>query len=133
MAATFRLEIATPDKPVLDRPVTEAQIPAENGYLGILPDHAPLIADLGTGPLTYKHDGREDSLLILEGWLEVNDNHVRVLASAAENVTEIDAARAQQALDRALDRLRIDASDIDKARAMRALKRAEARLAAAKR
>jgi F-type H+-transporting ATPase subunit epsilon len=54
------------------------------------------------------------------------------LADAVENPTEIDVIRAQKALDRALERLRIDVSDVDKARAVKAQKRAEARLAAAK-
>ena len=131
MAATFRLEIATPDRPLLDRNVTEAQIPASNGYLGILPQHAPLVAELGVGTLSYVHEGGKlDSLLVHEGWVEVGPQHVRVLATSAENITDIDFNRAQSALERAQKRLQIDVQDVDKLRAMRALKRAEARLAA---
>lgn len=133
MADTFRLEIATPDRPVLDKQVTEAQIPASTGYLGILPKHAPLLAELGFGKLTYKlPDGKTESIVVLEGFLEVLPDHVRVLPTAAENPSDIDVKRAQVALDRATQRLRIDVQDVDKVRAMRALKRAEARLAAAK-
>ncbi len=131
MAETFRLEIATPDRPVLDLPVTEAEIPASTGYVGILPGHAPLLAELGNGVLTYKAAGREESLIIHEGFLEVLPDHVRVLPTSAERVTDIDVARAQQALDRALNRLMIDVGEVDKLRAQRALHRAEARLAAA--
>ena len=133
MADTFRLEIATPDRPLLDKPVEEAQIPATTGYLGILPHHAPLLAELGIGKLSYKVGGKEESLLVLEGFLEVLPDHVRVLANAAENPSDIDIKRAQEAYDRASQRLSIDVQDVDKARAMRALKRAEARLEAAKR
>ena len=133
MADTFRLEIATPDRPLLDKPVEEAQIPATTGYLGILPHHAPLLAELGVGKLSYKVGGKEESLLVLEGFLEVLPDHVRVLANAAENASDIDIKRAQEAYDRASQRLSIDVQDVDKARAMRALKRAEARLEAAKR
>lgn len=132
MAATFRLEIVTPDRPVLDRQVTEAQVPAENGYLGILPDHAPLLADLGTGVLSYKAEGHEESIVVLEGFVEVQPAHVRVLATAAEKPTDIDVKRAQEALDRALERLKIDVPEIDKVRVAKALRRAEARLNAAK-
>ena len=132
MADTFRLEIATPDRPLLDKPVEEAQIPATTGYLGILPHHAPLLAELGVGKLSYKAGGKEESLLVLEGFLEVLPDHVRVLANAAENPSDIDIKRAQEAYDRASQRLSIDVQDVDKARAMRALKRAEARLEAAK-
>ena len=132
MADTFRLEIATPDRPLLDKPVEEAQIPATTGYLGILPHHAPLLAELGVGKLSYKVGGKEESLLVLEGFLEVLPDHVRVLANAAENPSDIDIQRAQVAYDRASKRLSIDVQDVDKARAMRALKRAEARLEAVK-
>ena len=132
MADTFRLEIATPDRPLLDKPVEEAQIPATTGYLGILPHHAPLLAELGIGKLSYTVGGKEESLLVLEGFLEVLPDHVRVLANAAENPSDIDIKRAQEAYDRASQRLSIDVQDVDKARAMRALKRAEARLEVAK-
>lgn len=132
MAETFRLEIATPDRPVLDKQVAEAEIPASTGYLGILPHHAPLLAELGYGRLTYKAEGKEQSLIIHEGFLEVLPDHVRVLATRAENPSDIDVKRAQEALDRALNRLKADSPDIDKTRAMKAMKRAEARLAARK-
>ena len=130
--ATFRLEIATPERPILDEQVSDAQIPAANGYLGILPQHAPLIADLSAGVLHYTSAGKPESLFITDGWVQVLNDRVRVLADAVENPTEIDVVRAQKALDRALERLRIDVSDVDKARALKAQKRAEARLAAAK-
>jgi F-type H+-transporting ATPase subunit epsilon len=133
MAATFRLEINTPDRPVLDINVTESSIPGAEGYLGILPDHAPLLAEIGNGMLTYKTtDGRTESLLVHEGFVEVLPDHVRVLPVAAERISDIDVERAQAALDRALERLQVNVADIDEARARRALKRAESRLAAAK-
>ncbi len=133
MADTFQLEIATPDRPVLDEHVTEAQIPAANGFLGVLPRHAPLLAELGTGTLSYKVEGRTESIVVLEGWVEVLPDKVRVLANAAEKATDIDVQRAQQALDRAQQRLAINVTDVDRVRAMRALERAKARLAAVKR
>jgi F-type H+-transporting ATPase subunit epsilon len=132
MAATFRLEIDTPDRPVLDLNVTEASIPGAEGYLGILPDHAPMLAELGSGMLTYKIEGRLESLLVHEGFVEVLPDHVRVLPVAAEKISDIDVERAHAALDRALSRLLLDVSSIDESRARRSLKRAEARLAAAK-
>lgn len=130
--ATFRLEIATPERPILDEQVSDAQIPAANGYLGVLPQHAPLIADLSAGLLYYTAAGKPESLFITDGWVEILNDRVRVLADAVENLTEIDVIRAQASLDRAMERLRIDASDVDKARALKAQKRAEARLNAAK-
>ena len=128
--STFLLEIATPDRLLLHEQVTEAQIPAAEGYLGILPGHAPLLAELGTGELTltYVADGRRRSMAVSGGWVEVQPDHVRVLATRAEKADEIDASRAQAALKRAQDRLANPSPEIDVARALNALKRAQARL-----
>lgn len=132
MAATFRLEIATPERPLLDKEVSEAQIPAATGYLGILPEHAPLLAELGNGLLSYKSGGKDESLIVHEGFIEVLPDHVRILATSAESISDIDVQRAQAAYERALERLKIDVGDVDRVRAKRALERAEARLTAAK-
>jgi F-type H+-transporting ATPase subunit epsilon len=128
--ATFELEIATPDRLLVKEKVTEAQVPARGGYLGLLPDHAPLISELGAGTLTYNVGGEARELVVSGGWVEVQPLHTRVLASVAERPSEIDVKRAQEALDRAEKRLR-DAGDWDIARAMRAAERARARLGAA--
>ncbi|MGH9631131.1 MAG: F0F1 ATP synthase subunit epsilon [Bryobacteraceae bacterium] len=132
MADTFELEVATPERLVIREQVTEAQIPAENGMIGVLADHAPLLSLLGTGELTYSTGGSQNSMAISGGWLEIRDNHVRVLADKAEKASEIDRARAEEALRRARERLDAPASvGVDVARALNAMKRAEARLAAA--
>ena len=49
MSDTFQLEIVTPEKKVVDTAATEVQIPGKNGYLGVLPGHAPLITELACG------------------------------------------------------------------------------------
>ena len=131
MADTFELEIATPEKLVIREQVTEAQIPAEGGMIGVLPDHAPLISELGIGELTYVVGGAKSSLVVSKGWVEVLHNHVRVLADHAERANEIDVARAQASLKRAEDRLsKAAAGGVDIARALNAMKRAQARIAA---
>jgi F-type H+-transporting ATPase subunit epsilon len=84
MADTFLLEIATPERLFVHEQVTEAQIPAANGYVGILPGHAALLSELGTGELTYKAGGKRWTLAIEGGWLEVSNDHARVLATKAE-------------------------------------------------
>lgn len=83
MADTFQLEVATPDRLLVREGVTEAQIPAQNGYLGILPGHAPLLAALGAGELSYRAGGHQRTLSIQGGWVEVSGGHVRVLADTA--------------------------------------------------
>ena len=105
MADTFELEIATPNRLLVREHVTEAQIPAANGYLGILPDHSPLLALLGTGSLSFTLNGKSQSLAISGGYVEVQPDHVRVLADSAEKAEEIDLERASVALKRAEERL----------------------------
>ena len=132
MEHTFELEIATPEKLVIRETVTEAQIPAEGGMIGVLPDHAPLISELGIGELSYVVSGTKSSLVVSKGWVEVLKNHVRVLVDSAEKANEIDVARAQASLKRAEDRLsKAAAGGVDIARTLNAMKRAQARLAAA--
>ena len=109
-------------------------MPASNGYLGILPEHSPLLAELGAGELSYAMpNGARKSLAVDGGWMEVMPGHVRVLATHAEKADEIDAARAQAALTRANERLAHPGEDLDVARALNAMKRAQARLAVAAR
>jgi F-type H+-transporting ATPase subunit epsilon len=84
MAETFLLEVATPERLLVRQPASEAQIPAANGYVGILPGHAALLAELGAGQLTYTAAGQRRALTVSGGWLEVASDHVRVLADGAE-------------------------------------------------
>ncbi len=84
MADTFLLEVATPERLLIREQVSEAQIPAANGYVGILPGHAALLSELGSGELSYKTDGRKRAITVEGGWLEVSNDHVRVLATTAK-------------------------------------------------
>ena len=133
MAATFELEIATPERLLVHTRCSEAQIPTERGYVGILPGHAALLGQLGIGELTYVSEGKKRHLVIQGGFLEVVHDHVRVLADKAERPDEIDAKRAEAAMKRAADRLSRPDVGVDVARALNAMRRAQARLEAAKR
>ena len=133
MAETFQLEIATPDRLLVREQVSEAQIPAWGGYVGILPNHSPLLSRLGTGELTFRQAGKDLSLAISGGFLEVEPDHVRVLTDRAEKSSEIDLERAQVALKRAEERLSKIPPGTDIARALNALERARARLGCAER
>jgi F-type H+-transporting ATPase subunit epsilon len=84
MADTFVLEVATPERLMVRENVTDAQIPAADGYVGILPGHAALLSELGSGVLSYTANGRLRSLRVEGGWLEVLDDHARVLATTAQ-------------------------------------------------
>ncbi|MBV8896714.1 MAG: ATP synthase F1 subunit epsilon [Acidobacteriaceae bacterium] len=84
MADTFQLQVATPERLLVDEQVTSAEIPAQDGYIGILPGHAPLMSALGAGHLTYQGGGGPHVLEVEGGFIEVSDNEVRVLADKAE-------------------------------------------------
>ena len=84
MADTFVIEIATPEKLVAREDAETAQIPGKDGYMGILPDHAPLLSELGSGDLSFTVAGQTKTYKITGGYVEVRDNHVRVLADRAE-------------------------------------------------
>jgi F-type H+-transporting ATPase subunit epsilon len=84
MAAEFRIEIATPERQVLKEMAESAQIPAKDGYLGVLPDHAALLSELGEGELAITHKGVVQKFQVAGGYVEIRDNHVRVLADVAK-------------------------------------------------
>jgi F-type H+-transporting ATPase subunit epsilon len=84
MADTFQLKVATPEKLVVDEQVTMAELPGQDGYLGILAGHAPLLSALGEGKLTYSSGGGKKVLDIDGGFVEVFDNTVSVLADHAK-------------------------------------------------
>jgi F-type H+-transporting ATPase subunit epsilon len=126
----FTLEIATPERLLIREQVSEAQIPARQGEIGVRPEHAPLIAALGTGVLSYVADGRRREMSVSGGVVEVLPDRVRVLADAAEHADEIDVKRAEEAVRRATERLAHPELGLDVARALNALHRAQARLRA---
>ena len=80
----FEIQIATPERMVVDRSADYAEIPGKDGYLGILPDHAALLSELGSGDLTITSGGQSEKFKIAGGYVEVRDNHVRVLADSVE-------------------------------------------------
>jgi F-type H+-transporting ATPase subunit epsilon len=128
MAETFQLEIVTPEKMVVRDVAEEAQIPGKNGYLGILPGHAPLITELAVGEITYRSSGRIHSISVAWGFAEVLPDKVTILAETAERPEEINVPRAQEALQRAEDALKKGQTEQDFTAAEDALKRAETRL-----
>ena len=128
MAETFQLEIVTPDKLVVDDRAEEIQIPGKNGYLGVLPGHAPLITELAVGEIRYRRGGSTQRLAVAWGFAEVLPERVTILAQTAEVAEEVDVARAERALERAQARLKSGDSSTDFDRAQAALERAQARL-----
>jgi F-type H+-transporting ATPase subunit epsilon len=128
MSDKFQLEIVTPEKKVVDTTAEEVQIPGRNGYLGVLPGHAPLITELAVGEITYHTGAEEQRLAVAWGFAEVLPDKVTILAESAERPSEIDVERARKAKARAEQRLTSGDITVDVERSLDALNKAETRL-----
>jgi F-type H+-transporting ATPase subunit epsilon len=121
----FRLTVLTGERAVIDETVESLNAPGSEGYLGVLRDHAPLVTGLLPGKLTVvRPGGGREEYAISGGFLEVRHNVVTVLADALESPHRIDIERAEQAATRARRRLSERESGLDTARAEAALRRA---------
>jgi len=122
------LTIVTPERSVVREQVDELQIPGAEGYLGILPGHAPLFSELKVGEVGYRKGETWFFLSVAWGFVEVQSNQVRILAETAERAHEIDIDRAIRAKERAEDRIAKGGDDIDYRRALVSLERALIRI-----
>ena len=133
MADTFEIEIATPERLLAREKAIRAQIPAQDGYIGVLPDHAPLVSELGIGAMTYTTpEDHRYALAVKGGFLEINNNVVRVLTDVAEKAQEIDVSQAEKDLKHAQDDVISPALGMDIAAALIAARHAQARIDAAR-
>jgi F-type H+-transporting ATPase subunit epsilon len=131
--AELNLEIITPENPIYKDQIESVTIPGTMGGFQILKDHAPLISSFEVGVIKVKKDTAETFYTTSGGTVEVNHNKVLVLADSIEKVEAIDKDRAEQAKQRAEERLRKKSEEnIDEARARAALNRALNRLKAVK-
>ncbi len=123
------LEIITAERQVYSDEVDMVVAPGIDGQLGILPRHAPLMTILKAGELTVRKEGEEDMYVAVSGgFMEVLGNRVSILADACERSDEIDEERAQQAVQRAQERLANRGDDMELERAMASLRRAQVRV-----
>jgi len=128
MADTFQLEIVTPEKMVVRDVAEEMQIPGKDGYLGILPGHAPLITELAVGEIAYRKGTYTHHLSVAWGFAEVLPDKVTILAETAERAEDIDTKRAQEAKQRAESQLANSHTEEEFQRTAGDLKRADTRL-----
>lgn len=125
----IHLHVVTPEREVLSAPVDWIEMPGRDGYLGILPGHAPLITELGVGHLTFRNGQDTRVLTVIQGFAEVLPDRVIVLAEVAERAEDIDVSRAEQARDRAKNLLaKAGSPDVDWASAQSDWERAMTRL-----
>jgi F-type H+-transporting ATPase subunit epsilon len=133
VAEALTLEVVTPEREVVRETVSEVQLPALSGYLGILPGHTPLLTEMGIGPLTYKKGSGTGYVAVIGGFAEVLPERVTVLAEAAERSEEIDPDRARKELAEAEGKLSSSNADpkTDWEAVLKAVASARARVEAA--
>lgn len=125
----MNLEIITAERQVYSDEVDMVIAPGFDGQLGILPRHAPLMTMLKPGELMVRKSGEEDMhVAVSGGFMEVLGNRVSVLADACERSDEIDEERAEQAIQRAQERLANRGTEMELERAMASLRRAQVRV-----
>ena len=128
---TFELQIITPEKTIDIPGVRSLVCECPDGKRGVLPGHISSLAELVPGVLKYTdEEGEEYYFAISGGVIEISPQVVTILTEAAEEASEIDATRAQEALERARQRLKEKLPEADFTRAQAALLRSLARLRA---
>lgn len=127
---TIQCDIVTQERTVFSEPVDYVSLPAAEGVMGILPNHAPLLTSLQFGEVMVRRNRDEQFFAIGGGFAEVQPDHVIILADSAEHAAEIDIERAEDARQRAEELMKADVS-VDAARYAQieaALKRAQIRI-----
>lgn len=106
MAAGLKLEITTPTGQVYSKNVDMVTLPGQEGEMGILPMHVPLITLLGDGEIIARRGGEEDRLLVTGGCAEITPDRVAILTVFATDTVAIDEKKAEDARARAEARLK---------------------------
>lgn len=132
MAKTFKLEIVTPEKIVFSEDVVSLVAPAEEGYLGVLAGHAPLLCALKPGEIKIRRESGELLYATSGGFMEVMPKKTSILCESAEAPESVDVARAEKAKQRAKDRIARPGKDVDLERAEASVARAENRIRVSK-
>jgi F-type H+-transporting ATPase subunit epsilon len=127
------LEIVTPERSILHEMVDEVEVPGADGYFGVLPGHAPLLASLQVGQLWYRKGTEYSYLSVAFGFAEVLPDRVTILAQIAEKAEEIDIERAQNERKRAEADMATKPAELDLERARISMLKALTRLQVANR
>ena len=127
---SLNVRVITPDKVVWDASAEEIILPSSTGQLGILVDHAPLLTALDIGVMRLKSNAGWTSIVLMEGFAEVENNKVTILCNGAEEATSIDSKLAQQELEKVTLLVEEATTKKEKIEATIELRKAKARLQA---
>jgi len=123
-------EVVTPEKVLVSQEVDSVVAPGSEGEFGVLPGLIHFLTGIVPGEVRYNRGETKESMVVSSGFAEVSNDKVSILVDAAEKGGDVDIKRAQQAMERARERLAKDrkTEDIDFLRAEAALVRAVARI-----
>ena len=127
---SLNVRVITPDKVVWDAMAEELILPSSTGQLGILTDHAPLLTALDIGVMRLKSDAGWTSIVLMEGFAEVEDNKVTILCNGAQEGSSIDLKTAQEELEKVTLSVDEATTKKEKIEATIELRKAKARLQA---
>lgn len=125
---TTHVDVVSADREIYSGRAEMVVAPAEQGEVGVMPGHSPLVTRLHPGEVRIQNEGSEEMIFVSGGFLEVQPSVVTVLADTAERAPDIDAAEAEAAKRRAEKALEEQTSDMELARAKAELAEAAARL-----
>ena len=131
MSKAFKVTIVTAEQKAWEGEALSVILPGIAGYLGVLANHAPLVTALIPGVLTIRtNDSTTEYLAVGTGFVEVANNEMSIMCDSCEKAVDIDVNRAEDAKNRAAQRLSDNGSDLDKPRAQMSFDRAKARIQA---
>ena len=126
MSKTFQLEIITPEKVNDEGQVSYLRAPSLDGLFGVQSRHAPAIIAMSIGEIKVTKDGKESYYSMSGGFADIRPENVQLLVETAENITDIDKERAEEAMKRAQEKLKDNEADLTRGKA--SLARASNRL-----
>jgi len=127
---SLNVRVITPAQVVWDAAADEIILPTSTGQLGILTDHAPLLTALDIGVMRLKSEGKWSSIILMEGFAEVENNKVTIICNGAEEAQSIDLSSAQAELEKMTTVVDQATTKKEKIEATIELKKAKARLQA---
>ena len=127
---SLNVRVITPDKVVWDADANELILPSSTGQIGILTDHAPLLTALDIGVMKLKSETGWTTLVLMEGFAEVEENKVTILCNGAEEGSSIDLKTAQAELEKVTLLVDEATTKKEKIEATIELRKAKARLQA---
>ncbi len=121
----IHVELVTQERSIFDEPSADiVMVPAVEGEMGVLPNHAPVLTTLTYGELVVRKGAAEERFAIYGGVVDVRPDKVVVLADLAESSFALDLEKAQTARDQARQALEAAPSEAENREALMALRRA---------